>query len=355
MAVPSAVTQRRERDADAMRAQGINPDTGMPLDAPPTEGGSPSPAPLSPSAAPAAVPTDDAAALRARVQELEAELSTQNGRTSSAATELNELKARFDVINDNRSFLERTVTELSEKATKAEQQLAEMSQNKTAESFKSAVSTLDGDGPTDKQKEEFGDSLDFVQRVVRQQLAAVIKPLAERMATLETVLGRVKDIDAKLPTLERAAQVTDLNVQRDRELEFLRAEILPHFTDFEQVRTTPAWKEYLNKDTGKGYKIGQLLASYRKTGDAVGIRTLLGAFYESRKAAPSLESLAVPGKTNAETPPAPAAAKMKSSEYKMKLKAMTSKKLSKPEWEEYRARWDAAVASGNVEMDEEVR
>ena len=46
---------------------------------------------------------------------------------------------------------------------------------------------------------------------------------------------------------------------------------------------------------------------------------------------------------------------MKASEYKANLRAMTAKRMTKPDWEAYRARWEQALNSGNVEMDTELR
>jgi hypothetical protein len=171
---------------------------------------------------------------------------------------------------------------------------------------------------------------------------------------MEKQLVRIKDIDAKLPRLEQSAKVADINTARSREEQFLRTEVLPYFKDFETVRSTPEWKEYLSRDTGKGYPIGILLKTYREQGDAAGIRAVLGGFYEKRNK-PSLDSLAVPAKSAADTPNTGSPTKMKASEYKANLRAMTSKRMSKQDWEAYRVRWDQALQAGNVEMDTELR
>lgn len=347
MAVPSAVTQRIQRETDALRAQGLDPNG-----APPAPVVEVTPTPAAPSAAPAApAPTDDAAALRARNAELEQELRTQSGRVSATASELAELKTRFDVINSNRSFLETSVTEQAAKIQQLEQAREE---HGIAQQVQSVVGSLDDTGPTEAQLKEYGDSLDFVQKVVRQQLAAVVKPLIAKLADMEKRLERVKEIDSRLPKIEESVQISDLAAARSREEQYIRTEVLPHFPDFESVRNTKEWKEYLARDTGRGFAVGQLLKTYRQSGDANGIRAVIGGFYE-RKAKPSLDSLAVPGKSAADAPLTPVAAKMKSSEYKANLKAFTFKRMSKADWDAYRTRWDQAIQSGNVEMDEEIR
>lgn len=355
MPVPSAVKAKSEREAADLRSQGINPDSGAPLVVQ-QEGGVPPATPAPPAAAPAPTPppADEVTMLRARNAELEAEVKTQGGRTSALSKEVDELKSRFDVVNSNRLFLEKTVQEQSEQLAARPVEPAPAPQ--PSPDMTALTASLNEEGPTEKQKEEFGaDGIDFVSRVVRKELAAVFKPVIGRLATLEDAANRVKVIEGKLPRFEENAKVTDMNAARQKEIEFLRAEIIPHFPDFETIRNTPEWRTYLQKDTGRGYSVGQLLATYRQTGDAVNIRALLGTFYDAKKAAPSLESLAVPAKTSADAPPTPAVPKMKSSEYKANLKAFTSKRLLKAEWEAYRARWDEAIKTGNVDMDEEVR
>lgn len=350
MAVPSAVSNRIQRETAELVAQGIDPN------APPAAlpASTPTAAPVPPSAL-APAPIDDASALRAENERLKHELATQGGRVSATASEVSDLKARLELINSNRSFLESSVTEQSARMQQLEQELAEAKANGTRAQAYEAASALDESGPTKEQIEQFGvDSQQFVERIVRQQMAAVIKPLVAQMTEMGKVLGRVKDIDAKLPQLEKSAQVADINVARQREEQFLRTEVLPHFPDFETVRNTPEWKAYLSSQTGRGYPIGALLKTYREQNDANGIRTVLGAFYDKRMK-PTLDSLAVPAKTTADAPPAPAAPKMKASEYKVNLKAFTSKRMTKQEWDAYRTRWEEALNAGNVEMDTELR
>jgi hypothetical protein len=351
-AVPQAVRDRAQREENALREQGIDPN-GPPVAVQAGTVSTPSQAPSTPvSVAPAQV--DDAAALRAENERLRAELSTQGGRVSSTAAEVAELKQRFDLINSNRSFLESSMTELATKNQELERQLQEAQSSRTKSHAFTVAESLDESGPTEEQIQQYGESQDYVERIVKKTMAGVIKPLVAQIAEMEKALARVKDIDAKLPKLEQSAKVADINTARSREEQFLRAEILPHFPDFETVRTTSEWKEYLSRDTGKGYPVGQLLKVYRDQGDAQGIRAVLGGFYDKRDK-PTLDSLAVPAKSAADAPSTAAPAKMKASEYKANLRAMTSKRLSKADWEAYRARWDQALQAGNVEMDTELR
>lgn len=349
MAVPGAVTRRMEQEEAGLRAQGLDPN-GAPLE---LQQPGAAPAPAAPSAAPAGVP-DDPAALRARIAELEGAQSTQSGRASAAAREVEELKQRLEVINGNRTFLETKVGELSQELEALRTQNEELARKQTTSSIASA---LDDTGPTPEQIKEYGaEGIDFVERVVKRSMAAVVRPLIEQMAAMEKTLGRVKEIDAKVPMLESAASVAHLSAARSKELEFLRTEVIPYFPDFETVRNTPEWKEYLQKDVpGRGYKIRELLQTHRQAYNAAGIRTVIGGFYDERKSKPSLDSLSVPAKTGGDAPTAPAPEKLKASEYKQKLKDFTSKRLPKADWEAYRARWDHAIAAGNVEMDVDIR
>jgi len=348
MAVPSAVARRAERDAAELRDAGFDPN-GAPLAVQQPGAGE---APAAP--APAA-PTDDAAALRARVAELEAAESTQNGRVSATAQELAAAKAQLELVNGNRSFLEGKLTELTEKVNALETENNTIKQQTTVSRVDSAVADLAGAEITEKDRAEFGDSIEFVQRVAKSQLAAVIAPLVERLKSIESSLGRLKELD-KLPSLEESARVASIDAARNKELEFLRKEIFPHFPDFESVRLTQEWKDYLGQDIpGRGIKIGHLLRTHRQAMDPIGIRSVLSAFYDKRTSKPSLDSLVVPAKTNADAPQAPAPTKIKASEYKQNLRDFTSKKLPKADWEAFRVRWDQAIATNNVEMDVEIR
>lgn len=354
MPVPSAVTAKREREEADLRSRGINPASGAPIE---VQTGDQPAAPTLVSSSPAAqapaAPTDELTQLREQNAKLDAELKTQNGRASALAKEVADLNGRFDAVNSNRLFLETTVAEQAEKL--ATQSAAPAAPAQPSPDMAAIAASLSDEGPTDDQKKEFGDSLDFVMRVVRKELATVVKPLLSRLSTLENAATRVQAIEAKLPRFEKTAEVTDMNAARQKEVDFIRAEIVPHFPDFETFRNTPEWRAYLHTNTSRGYTIGELLGTYRVTGNAVGIRSLIGAYLEQQKLKPSLETLAVPAKTAADALPAPTAAKMKSSEYKANLRLFTSKRMAKAEWEAYRARWDEAIQTGNVEMDVEVQ
>ena len=352
MAVPGAVTRRAERDAEELRQQGIDPTSGAPIG---VQSSAPA-APAAPTLVPSTPPVDDAAALRARIAELEQAESTQSGRASAASRELEELKKRTDLVDGNRSFLEGELVKLKERLDATEAENATLKRDSTVTNVDKAIASLDGAGPTEAQLKEFGDEgVDFVVRVAKQQMSAVMAPLVERLRMIEQSLGRLKELD-KLPKLEEVGKVMSMETQRNKELEFIRTEILPSFSDFEKVRTTKEWQDYLGQDIpGRGIKVGHLLNSYRQLSDADGIRSLLTAFYNKRASKPTLDSLVVPDKTNADVAPKPAEAKIKASEYKQKLRDFIAKKLPKPEWETFRARWDHAVATGAVEMDTEIR
>jgi uncharacterized coiled-coil protein SlyX len=351
MAVPSAVTRRAERDAAELRDAGFDPN-GAPLavQAPLAD-----PTVLTSVPAPAVATNDDPAALKARIAELEAAASTQNGRVSASAQDVASLKQQLEISNGNRSFLEGKLTELTEKVNAMETENATLKNTSTVSAVDKAVADLAGASITEQDRAEFGDSIDMVQRVTKAQMAAVVGPLVERLKVIESAMGRLKELD-KLPSLEESARVASIEAARNKELEFLRKEILPHYPDFETVRATEQWKNYLGQDVpGRGIKIGHLLRTYRQTMDADGIRSVLAAYYDKHKSKPTLDSLAVPAKTGADAPQAPAPTKIKASEYKQNLRDFTSKKMPKADWEAFRARWDQAITSGNVEMDVEIR
>jgi hypothetical protein len=176
-----------------------------------------------------------------------------------------------------------------------------------------------------------------------------------QVANLEKAVGKVRDIEGALPPLQNAAQEATRSALRMRELEFVQKEILPYFKDFDTVRTTSEWQTYLQTKTPHGYTNGQLLQHYRAASNADGLRTLIGAFYHARTSTSTLNDLAVPAKTGADAPEPAPPVKMKASEYKLKLRDFTHKKLPKAEWEAFRARWDKAYAAGDIEMDAELR
>ena len=352
MAVPSAVTRRAEREAADLVAQGIDPNG-------PPPGVTLTPVPSS-SAAPAApqptTPTEDPAALRARIAELEAAESTQSGRASASATEAAELKRQLEAVQANRTFLENQLTDLTGRLQTLESENTTIKQQSNTTTIDKAVESLTGAGLTAEQIAAFEpDTVAMVDAVAKKAMAAVILPLVERIKAMETSLGRLKELD-KLPHLEQVAQVSAASEAQRREMEFMRKEILSHYPDFETVRETPEWKAYLAQDIpGRGIKIAHLLNSYRQAANAVGLRSILAMFYEKQKAAPSLNSLVVPAKTNADVPTTPAEAKIKASEYNHNLRSFTSKKMVRADWDAFRARFEQALAAGNVEMDVEIR
>lgn len=349
MAVPSAVARRAERDAAELRDAGFDPN-GAPLavQVPVVD-------PTVPTSATPAAPIDDPVALKARIAELEAAASTQNGRVSANAQEVTTLKQQLEIVNGNRSFLEGKLTELTDKVNAMESENTTLKNTSTVSAVDKAVADLAGAEITAKDREEFGDSIDMVQRVTKAQMAAVVGPLVERLKVIENAMGRLKELD-KLPSLEESARVASIETARNKEMEFLRKEILPHYADFETVRLTQQWKDYLGQEIpGRGIKVGHLLRTYRQTMDAVGLRSILAAYYDKHTDKPTLDSLVVPAKTNADAPQASAPTKIKASEYKQNLRDFTSKKMLKADWEAFRARWDQAISTGNVEMDVEIR
>lgn len=358
--VPTAALQRQEREANDLRARGIDPTSGAPVAvqveqpaSAPTP--SPTPAALSPTVQPA--PAEPAPDVSARIRQLEEALSTANGRASAASAKAEAAERKLDAVDNNRTFLESKLTEQQSQLESQKAQLDALTDKQASEGVSKVLDTLKDAELTPAMKEKFdAETTDYVQRVVKPLISQVLSPVVERLAVLEKALGRVKAVEDALPPLRAAAEVTTQHTAQAREMDFLRLEILPHFSDFDTVKKTPEWQEYLQSKTARGYLIGDMLNHYRRTSDASAIRTLIGAFYDKRTAAPTLDSLAVPGKTGADAPlDKPAAPKMKASEYLANLRRMTSKKMPQDEWKAFRARWDEQYAAGNVEMDAEIR
>ncbi len=357
MALPGAVTRRSEREAAELRAQGIDPTSGAPIAVqvdPPVE--TVTPTTPTPSVVPTPTPTpDDPAALRARIAQLEQEGSTQSGRASSASRELEDAKKRLELVDGNRAFLENQLSELVAKVGTLEAENNTLKQKTNATEIDKVVADLNGEGPTEKQLQDFdADAVDMIRRITNQRLAGVVNPLVERLKAIEAQLGRLKELD-KLPQLEQATNISSMETARNKELEFLRKEVIAYFPDFETVKDTKEWRDFVGQDIpNRNIKIGHLLGTYRKTYDPIGIRSIISAFYDKQKK-PTLDSLVVPGKTNAEVPTGAPPAKIKASEYKAQQKAFISKKLPLPDWNAFRTRWEAALAAGNVEMDVDLR
>jgi hypothetical protein len=357
MAVPSAVTRRREAEEASLRAQGIDPN------APPVatlNGGGENHAPEE-STAPAGPQPGDAAAgggeseqqLRERIAELEQEVRTNSGRSSTSQTELERTKRSMETVQENRQFLERTVQEQQEHIDKLRRELEEKSRSETQSTTDRALSEFNEvPDPTPQELATFGDdTVSFVSKLARKQVAAAVKPLLDRMKAIEGALGRLKDLD-KLPGLEQSVRATAAQNERQVSDEFFRKEILTYFPDFETVRDTDAWKTYLNQEVpGRGMKVGHLLTHYHNNHNAVGVRAVLTSYYDAKKGTPTRDSLAVPGKAQTEGRPNGAKPRMKASEYQIKLRQFINKKLPKADWESYKANFDAALSEDRVDRD----
>ncbi len=362
MAVPSAVTRRREAEEASLRAQGIDPNAAPVAtlngggngndaehhDAPETT-------------APAGPQPRDAAAgggeseqqLRERIAELEQEVRTNSGRSSTAQTDLERTKRSLDTVQENRQFLERTVQEQQESIEQLRRQLEESSRTATLSTTDRALAEFDNvSDPTSQELATFGeDTVSFVTKLARKQVAAAVKPMLDRMKAVEGALGRLKDLD-KLPGLEQAVKATASHTERQASDEFFRKEILTYFPDFETVRDTDAWKTYLNQEVpGRGMKVGHLLTHYHNNHNAVGVRAVLTTYYDAKKLTPTRDSLAVPGKAQTEGKPNGTKPRFKASEYQVKLRQFINKKLPKADWETYKANFDAALNDDRVDRD----
>lgn len=336
MAVPSAVMKQREKLAAEL---GVNPD-GSPLVP------NPDAAPVvdPPAAVVEPQPPDSLAAAQARVQELEHLLETQNGRTSASMRETNEAKERADVLASQVAALEAAVSELRTQKETAEAQAA-------ATAAGSALPSFDVEEVTPEELQKFDpESASFINKLSKKQLVAYVKPLVDKVAALEKVVERVRELD-KLPQLERVVKDAQTEAQRVKEAEFFRSEVLAYFPDFEKIRDTQTWRDYLATDIPeRGIKNQHLLAQYRAAQNASAIRSFIQAYYDQQKAKPTLGSLATPRGTQTEgtviTKP-----RMKASDYNAKLRLYLSKRMSKEEWEPYKSEFLNAMNENRVEMD----
>lgn len=367
MAVPSAVTRRKEQDAAALRNAGINPDSGAPIDVqatttPAVAEVAPAPAAptfhfTTPNTAQPATPTDDVAELKAKIAGLEQQLSTQNGRASSSTTELEQATQRNALLEQNRQFLENSLQELTGKLEKLQEENNQLARSQTASGVTKVLQDLEQPLTfTEEEQRDFKDSAPFIQKVVKQTMAAALKPVIEQINVLSAAMGKVDQLDKRLPELGTAVQAASTQARQMAEQQFFQREVTAHFPDFLTVKETPEWKAYVHTDIpGRGIKIGQLLVTYQKMNNAPGIRAVLQNFYDQRASRPTLNSLAVPAKTSGDVPAAPEPVKLKSSEYNRNLNDFVMKRMSKPDWEAYKAKWDAAFNANNVEFDAPVR
>ena len=359
MAVPSAVTRRREAEEAALRAQGIDPNAppiatlnGGELSQP-AQQSQPAAAPAQPDQTAAPEGADDPVELRRRIAELEQEVRTNSGRASTAQQEAERVRRQQDTIQENRQFLERTVQEQQERIEALTRQVEESSRAATQTTTDRALNEFtEASDVTSQELATFGeDTVSFVAKVARKQMAAAVKPMLDRLKAIEGALGRLKDLD-KLPVLEQSVRATAADTERRASDEFFRKEILTYFPDFEQVRDTDAWKGYLNQEVpGRGMKVGHLLTHYHNNHNAVGARAILTTYYEALKAVPTRDSLAVPDKARTEGRPAGAKPRYKASEYQVKLRQFINKKLSKADWDSYKAEFDLALAEDRVDRD----
>lgn len=355
MAVPSAVIRRREAEEAALRAQGIDPNAPpiATLNGGDTPSSQPQSAPVQPVTEHISASDDDAAALRARIAELEQEIRTNSGRASTSQQELERARRTQETIQENRQFLERTVQEQQERIEALTKQVEESTRTATQTTTDRALNEFtEASDPTPQELDVFGqDTVNFVAKVARKQMAAAVKPMLDRLKAIEGALGRLKDLD-KLPVLEQSVRATAADTERRASDDFFRKEVLAYFPDFEQVRDTDAWKGYLNQEVpGRGIKVGQLLQFYHNNHNAVGARAVLTTYYDAKKALPTRDSLAVPDKARTEGRPAGAKPRYKASEYQVKLRQFINKKLSKADWETYKAEFDQALAEDRIDRD----
>lgn len=347
MGVPTAVLRQR---AQLEKDLGINPD-GSPLvpDTPPIVSLVPSaPAPASAPTAvtPPAVPA--APDPQARVTELEQLLRTRDGQTSAAMREANEAREQMQTLQGQIRLLEGSVAELTKQKTTAEA-------SASGRAAAAAMPALDDVGDLSPHEVEvFGsDSVEFVKKLSKRELLGYVRPLAERVAALETMLARLPELD-KLPQIEKAVSDAQNDANRSREEAFFRKEILAHFPEFETARREPGWKDYLATDIpGAGIKIGHQLQQARLLHDGPKLRTIIKGYLDQRIARPSLGDLAVPSKTATEGEPV-VKPRMKASDYKKNLRAFTGRKMASAEWDAFKTEFELAMQENRVDHDEKL-
>lgn len=343
MAVPTAVLRQRER-LEAELGLSANPDTPPaatpPAEVPPVAEPNPPDIPPAVASVPASV---DAGALQARIAELEHLLKTRDGQTSVSMRQLNEANQRADVLASQVASLEEGLAELQKQKETAEARAA-------ARQADSMLPSFDVEDYTPEELSQFEDSMGFLNKFSKKQLVAYVKPLVEKVSAMEKQLERLSELD-ELPQLKKVVKQAETENERVREEEFFRTEILAYFGDFETVRETPAWKEYLATDIeGRGIKVLHLLNQYRLVRNAQGIRSLIQTFYDQHRAKPALSDLATPRGTQTEGAPIPQP-RFKASDYREKLRLFTNKRLPKTEWDAYKSEFNNALKDNRVEMD----
>lgn len=339
--VPSAVLRQREKleaelgmTGDVLPAVDAGGVTDPPVETPPVANVPPI----------SEAPPVDSTALQARITELEHLLKTRDGQTSVSMRQLNEATQRADVLASQVASLEEGLTELTKQKETAEARVA-------AKGAESAMPAFDVEEVTPEELQNFGtDSAAFVNKLSKKQLIAYIKPMAEKITALEKIVERVRELD-ELPKLKKVVQQAETETERVREEEFFRKEILAYFSDFETVRETQPWKEYLASDIeGRGIKILHLLNQYRQNRNPQGIRSLIQAFYDQHKAKPALSDMATPRGTQTEGSPVPKP-RLKASDYNQKLRLFTSRRLPKADWDAFKSEFTVAMKENRVDMD----
>lgn len=352
MAVPSAVKARQVREAAALAAQGIDPD------------GPPQAVQHEPFSAPDAdaVQTPSTAAAEQSVADLQSEIaalkqkiSTHDGRVSATAQDNEQLKKTLDAVQANREFLESKLTEAVEQLNKAQADLQELRSKSTTEAADGVLSQLEKTRDLTPQEEaEFGkESVEFVQLLARKEIASALKPLLAEMKTLREALGRLTEIDRKLPQLEQSVQLTAKERALAQQEKWVTDEIIPQFSDFREVRKSKEWLDYLQSKTQTGQTVGQFLAHQYQLNNPAGARTIIKVFYDRRESKPNLDSLATPAKVATDTGTQQnreAKPRLKESDYRAKLTLFTQRRLPKADWEAYKLMFAEAQREGRVDF-----
>lgn len=347
-AVPAAAKRRAEQDAAGLVAMGIDPTSPTPAAV--QTGAVPAPA-ASPTPATPASPGPDSATAERELAELRQRVSTNDGRFTAVNDELAKTRQTLEVINQNRTFLEQTIEQQNAKINELTTQLEQATQRAVSGSAERVLLDLENaPGLTPEQKEQFGDdSVKFVNVLLAQQLAPVVKAIHARLSVLESATKGLE----KLPGIEKQTVQVMREATAAREERFFQSEILAHFPDFKDVRTTQEWKTFVHTRLPTGQTNKDLLQSYKDAWDAEGLRRVIGRFYDSRPQRPSMDALAVPDKSTTDNSGTRQQDKprMKASDYKTNQRAFLSKKLSKDQWEAFKAAYNEAVNEDRVDHD----
>jgi hypothetical protein len=294
----------------------------------------------------------DVAALQRQVEELK---SRQSGADRARA----DVEALLRDHLENASFMQDRLRELTEENQRLKAGGAPEPKPNAGPAEGDLKLDLQTEAFTDEEQRVFGDKTkQYVTKVIRAEVSRILDPVLARINSLSAFSG---DAKKQLDDVVAATSAIAPIALRSAEKEFYHEEIERHFKDFGSRRTSPEWKTYLlTVDPVYRRPRSEVLreASLRKDGPAA--RKVLEDFYALHPSAGAGSGIAMEVPSSAGTGSAVGAPgptqvpKFRYSEYTAAFKAWQRAPKNpgaRQEYDKVKARYDAAVASGNVDFN----